>query len=88
SLVALYGGVLNSLYKFAAMAAAPIVLNLFFIATLLAVIPAIDAPGPALAWTVTLAGIAQFLLLVWAAKRAGISLDLPWPRLTPGVRRT
>ena len=89
SLVALYGGVLNSLYKFAAMAAAPILLNVFFIAALLLVIPLGDAPaGPALAWTVTLAGIAQFLAMAWAAKRAGIVLDFPLPRLTPGVRRT
>ena len=89
SLVALYGGVLNSLYKFAAMAAAPILLNVFFIAALLLVIPLADAPaGPALAWTVTLAGIAQFLAMAWAAKRAGIVLDFPLPRLTPGVRRT
>ncbi|MBK1697062.1 murein biosynthesis integral membrane protein MurJ [Rhodovibrio salinarum] len=89
SLVALYGGVLNSLYKFAAMAAAPILLNVFFIATLLAVIPLADPPaGPALAWTVTAAGLAQFLALIWAARRAGITLDFPLPRLTPGVRRT
>ena len=89
SLVALYGGVLNALYKFAAMAAAPILLNVLFIATLLLVIPYADAPaGPALAWTVTAAGIAQFLALLWAARRAGITLDFPLPRLTPGVRRT
>ena len=89
SLVALYGGVLNALYKFAAMAAAPILLNVFFIATLLLVIPLADAPaGPALAWTVTLAGIAQFLALIYAARRNGITLDFPLPRLTPGVRRT
>ncbi|MBK1667472.1 murein biosynthesis integral membrane protein MurJ [Rhodovibrio sodomensis] len=89
SLVALYGGVLNALYRFAAMAAAPILLNVLFIATLLAVIPLADAPaGPALAWTVTAAGVAQFLAMIWAARRAGITLDFPWPRLTPGVRRT
>ena len=89
SLVALYGGVLNALYKFAAMAAAPILLNVFFIATLLLVIPFADAPaGPALAWTVTFAGIAQFLALIYAARRNGITLDFPLPRLTPGVRRT
>jgi putative peptidoglycan lipid II flippase len=89
SLVALYGGVLNALYRFAAMAAAPILLNVFFIATLLVVIPLADAPaGPALAWTVTLAGIAQFLALIYAARRNGITLDFPLPRLTPGVRRT
>jgi putative peptidoglycan lipid II flippase len=88
ALVALYGGILNSLYKFAAFAAAPILLNVFFIVALVAVIPLGAAPGPALAWTVSLAGIGQFLALVFAARRAGITLWLPRPRLTPGVRRT
>ena len=88
ALVALYGGILNALYKFAAFAAAPAVLNVFFIAVLAAVIPFTGSAGPVLAWTVTLAGMAQFGLLVWRTHRAGISLSLPSPRLTPGVRRT
>jgi putative peptidoglycan lipid II flippase len=88
SLVALYGGILNSLYRFAAFAAAPILLNLCFIAALLAVIPLTGHPGPVLAVTVTVAGALQFLALVWSAKRAGIALQLPVPRLTAGVRRT
>lgn len=88
ALMALLGGVLNSLYRFAAMAAAPILLNIFFIIALGAVIPFAGAPGRVLAWTVTLAGIAQFLMLVWSCRRAGIELRLPRPRLTPGVRRT
>ncbi len=88
ALVALFGGILNSLYKFAAFAAAPIVLNVFFIAALLAVIPWLGRPGEVLAWTVTAAGVGQFLLLVEACRRAGIVPRLPAPRLTPGVRRT
>jgi putative peptidoglycan lipid II flippase len=88
ALIALMGGVLNSLYRFAAMAAAPILLNVFFIAALVLVIPVVGAPGETLAWTVTLAGIGQFLLLVEACRRNGVELYLPRPRLTPGVRRT
>ena len=88
ALVALYGGILNSLYRFAAFAAAPILLNVFFIVALGAVVPFTGAPAQVLAWTVTLAGIGQFLMLVWAARRAGVDLALPRPRLTPGVRRT
>jgi putative peptidoglycan lipid II flippase len=41
-----------------------------------------------LAVTVTVAGALQFLALVWTARRAGVTLRLPRPRLTPGVRRT
>ena len=88
ALVALYGGILNSLYKFAAFAAAPVVLNVFFIVALALVIPWTGAAGRVLAWTVTLAGMAQFGLLVWRARRAGIALGLPRPRLSPEVRRT
>jgi len=88
ALVALFGGILNARYRFAAFAGAPILLNVFFIAALAVVIPWIGQPGAVLAWTVSLAGMAQFLVLVWAARRAGIVLSLPRPRLTPGVRRT
>ena len=87
ALVALFGGVLNSLYKFAAAAAAPILLNIVFIGALLLVLPVTGQPGHVLAWSVAAAGIGQFLLLAIAAQRAGMALSLPRPRLTPGVKR-
>lgn len=87
ALVALFGGVLNSLYKFAAAAAAPILLNIVFIGALLLVLPVTGQPGHVLAWSVAVAGIGQFLLLAIAAQRAGMALSLPRPRLTPGVKR-
>jgi len=87
ALVMLYGGILNSLYRYAAFAAAPIVLNVAFLAALGAVIPLIGHPGPVLAWTVTLAGMVQFAVLVAVCHRAGIRLYLPPPRLTAGVKR-
>ncbi len=87
SLVALFSGVLNSLYRFAAAAAAPILLNIFFIAALAVVIPLIGQPGHVLAWTVAVAGLAQFLMLVVASRRAGMALRMPRPRLTEGVKR-
>jgi putative peptidoglycan lipid II flippase len=87
ALAALLGGVLNSLYRFAAAAAAPVLLNVFFIAALAVAVPLVGQPGYVMAWTVAAAGIAQFLMLQVAASRAGMSLRLPRPRLTPGVRR-
>ncbi len=87
ALAALLGGVLNSLYRFAAAAAAPVLLNIFFIAALAIVVPLAGAPGHVMAWAVAAAGIAQFLMLHVAAARAGMSLRLPRPRLTPGMRR-
>jgi putative peptidoglycan lipid II flippase len=87
SLVALLSGILNALYRFAAAAAAPILLNIFAIAALVAVVPLTGRPGHVLAWTVAAAGAGQFLLLAFAAARAGMALRLPRPRLTPAIRR-
>jgi putative peptidoglycan lipid II flippase len=87
SLTALLSGVLNSLYRFAAAAAAPVLLNVFFIAAMVVIVPLTGQPGHVLAWTLAAAGMAQFLLLTVAATRAGMALRLPRPRLTPGLRR-
>ncbi len=83
SLTALQGGVLNSVERFAATAATPVLLNLFLIATLALVRP---LTGEALAWAVTAAGVAQFLWLLFSCRAAGLSLSLPRPRLTPDMR--
>jgi putative peptidoglycan lipid II flippase len=88
ALVALQGGVLNSLDYFAAPAATPILLNLFLIAVLLLSKRFGWHDGHALAWAVCAAGFAQFLWLMFSCGRAGVALRLPVPRLTPGVRRT
>ena len=88
SLVSLLGGVLNSLYRFAAVAATPILLNLCLIGALLGLARWTETPGHALAVGVTVGGIVQFVWLIVAAKRAGMSLRLRRPpRLTPGVKR-
>ncbi len=88
ALVALQGGVLNSIERFAAPAATPILLNLFLIAALLLTRRFGWQDGRALAWAVSAAGFAQFLWLMWGCARAGLALRLPLPRLTPAVRRT
>ncbi|WP_340116447.1 murein biosynthesis integral membrane protein MurJ [Pelagibius sp. 7325] len=88
AVVALISGVLNSLYRFAAAAAAPILLNVIFIAALVAVLPFFtEVPGHVMAWAVCVSGAAQLIFLVVAARRAGMVLRFPRPRLTPGVRR-
>src|SRR5580704_8620397 len=88
ALVALQGGVLNSVDRFAAAAATPVLLNLFLIAALLMMDRFGRHDGRALAWAVTGAGLAQFLWLLSSCARAGLALRLPMPRLTAGVRRT
>ncbi|RMD46346.1 MAG: murein biosynthesis integral membrane protein MurJ, partial [Alphaproteobacteria bacterium] len=87
SLAALFSGVLNATGRFAAAAAAPVLLNLIFLAALAAAaLAGLDA-GLALACAVPIAGIAQ-LALVWrAAARAGFALWPRRPRWTPELRR-
>jgi putative peptidoglycan lipid II flippase len=91
SLNALQGGILNSLRRFSAAASAPILLNVVMILTLLFVEAKgwgeSQITGYALAWGICAAGVAQFLLLTIACRRAGMSLRPRFPKLTPDVKR-
>jgi putative peptidoglycan lipid II flippase len=88
ALTALLAGMLNAMHRFAATAAAPVVLNVVMISVLLLVQEGVlPLAGYALATGVAVAGAAQFLLMAIACKRAGIMVRLPRPRLSPGVRR-
>lgn len=86
ALVSLLGGVLNSFGRFAPMAAAPMLLNICLIGALFVLVPLTTSPGHALAWGVAVAGIGEFLWLIWACRSAGIELKLPRPRLTADMR--
>jgi putative peptidoglycan lipid II flippase len=88
ALTALLAGMLNSMHRFAATAAAPVLLNIVMIGVLLAIREGVfTVPGYALATGVAVAGAGQFLWMVLACRRAGIMFRLPRPRLTPGVKR-
>ncbi|HLI21544.1 MAG TPA: murein biosynthesis integral membrane protein MurJ [Stellaceae bacterium] len=84
SLTALQGGILNSVERFAATAATPMLLNIFLIGALVLVRP---ISGQALAWALSASGFAQFLWLMFSCHQAGLGLSLPRPRLTPEVKR-
>ncbi len=71
TLVTLWGGILNALHRFAAAAAAPILLNLAMIATL-AVAYLFPNAGHAAAWGVLISGVLQVLLVGGDALRAGV----------------
>lgn len=86
SLVALYGGMLNSLGRFAVPAAAPVILNLCLIAGMALSYVWFDAPGKALAWGLAAAGLGQFLWVLFAARREGMLPTLRRPRLSPEVK--
>ncbi|HML10878.1 MAG TPA: murein biosynthesis integral membrane protein MurJ [Stellaceae bacterium] len=88
SLTALQGGLLNTVDRFAAAAATPVLLNLFLIAGLLLMTGLHWADGSVLAWALTLSGIAQFCWLMLSCHRAKVGLRLRAPQLTDGVRQT
>ncbi|PLX34998.1 MAG: murein biosynthesis integral membrane protein MurJ [Hyphomicrobiales bacterium] len=91
SLTAMISGVLNSMGRFAAAAAAPILLNVILIAALLGIVRLglsnTNEAGVILVWGVALAGLAQAAALWFASRRAGITLGFTRPRLTPGVMK-
>lgn len=86
SMVSLMAGVLNGMGRFAAAAAAPIVLNMVLLGSLIAFHESDLLAGRALSNAVSVAGIAQFIWITIAAKRAGMGLRLRLPKLTPKVR--
>ncbi|MDZ7709973.1 MAG: murein biosynthesis integral membrane protein MurJ [Roseovarius sp.] len=83
SLAALLSGALNAAGRFAAAAAAPVLLNVLLIGAMAAAAWMGGAVMQALIWAVPVAGVAQ-LVLVWvAAERAGLHLRPVRPRWTP-----
>jgi len=82
-LTALFSGVLNAMSRFAAAAAAPVLFNVISIAALFLLRPFVPDAGYALAWGVSISGVAQMVLLIVAMRRAGMKISLPRPRLTP-----
>ncbi len=87
SLAALLSGVLNAIGRFAAAAAAPVLLNIILVSAMyLAEFMGWEI-GTALSWAVLLAGFAQMALVWWAAHKAGITLLPRRPRLSPDMKR-
>ncbi|MBY0462686.1 MAG: murein biosynthesis integral membrane protein MurJ [Alphaproteobacteria bacterium] len=87
SLSALLAGVLNSIDRFAAAAAAPILLNVMMIGALLVFPDLHMEPGFALSASVFIAGVVQFLWLYWVCTRAKVTLRLKLPVLTEDVKK-
>jgi putative peptidoglycan lipid II flippase len=90
TLTAIQGGVLSSLNRFTAAAAAPILLNIVLILSnvLVWVIGSgkSELTGYIFAIGVTLSGLAQYILLAIASNRAGIIFLPKIPRLTDDVK--
>jgi putative peptidoglycan lipid II flippase len=86
SLETLFAGILNANNRFAAAAAAPILLNLSIIGTLL-LGPFFADAGHAAAWGVLLAGVAMVFVVGGDAEMHGYGVRLRMPRLDEPTRR-
>ncbi len=86
SLAALFSGVLNATGRFAAAAAAPVLLNIFVIAAMVAGARMGGAVIDWLLWAIPVAGVAQLVLVWQATARAGISIVPGRPRWTPDMK--
>ncbi len=85
SLVAFLSALLNGRDRFAAPAAAPILLNFFMIGALL-LAAKFPSAAHAAAWGVMSSGVAQVALLAVATSRSGLSLPRPRLGLSPDTR--
>ena len=81
---------LNATGRFAAAAAAPVLLNVIFIAALIITALVMDPTqfdiGTSLAWAVPIGGVAQLGLVFIAARRAGFPMRLRLPKLTSDLK--
>lgn len=86
SIAALLSGVLNASGRFAAAAAAPVLLNVILISAMMFAAAFDGDIARALVWAIPFAGVAQMLLLRRAVKRAGFKITLRFPKPSPEMR--
>ena len=86
SLAALLSGVLNALGHFAAAAAAPVLLNIILVTSMAVAIFIGGDVARALVWGIPFAGVAQALLVWFAAKKAGILMLPGRPKWSPEMK--
>ncbi|MEM8833340.1 MAG: murein biosynthesis integral membrane protein MurJ [Pseudomonadota bacterium] len=87
SLTALLGGMLNAHNKFAPFAAAPILFNVSLILALLFFTDFSETAGHAMAYGIALAGVSQFLLLVYFVKKHKLSLTIKVPEFSTNIKK-
>ena len=87
SLAALLSGVLNATGRFAAAAAAPVLLNVLLVSGLAISAWIGEDVARTLIWMIPVAGVAQLLLVAIAAARAGFPMRLQRPRWSPDMKR-
>jgi len=83
SLAALFSGVLNATGRFAAAAAAPVLLNILLTLAMLFAAQTGGNVARALVWMIPFAGVAQLALVYIATRRAGLRIVPQLPRPSP-----
>ncbi len=74
SVVSFQSGILNALNRFAAPAAAPVILNLFMTGAVFVYFPFVTSPAHNISLSVPIAGIIEIIWLGWFLKKAGVRL--------------
>lgn len=87
SIVGLLSAILQTTYKFAVAAAAPILLNITLIIFLVCFIPLFPDKGETLSWGVFTAGVLQFLYLIWSVYKDNLLPKFHIPRFTKQIKK-
>jgi len=87
SLAALFSGILNAHRHFTAAAAAPVLLNIILVTTMIAAGQMGWDMGQSLAWGVAIAGVAQMALVYFAVRRMGLKISLRLPSISPDMKK-
>ncbi len=87
SLTALYGGILNSMDKFAIVASSPMIGNMVILAVVLSLYDKFASPGYAFAWGIMACGISQWLWVWIPSLKGGMGLRFRWPRFDANVKK-
>ncbi|WP_417449060.1 murein biosynthesis integral membrane protein MurJ [Kordiimonas sp.] len=86
SLMTFFTGMLNAVDRFSASAFAPVILNIFMIASLLFFGETELEKARWLAIAISVSGFAQLLWVFIAARRAGLQVRIPKPRISNEIR--
>ncbi len=87
SLAALFSGILNATGRFAAAAAAPVLLNVVLVSAMAVAHWLGGDVARTLIWAIPVAGVAQLTLVWHASAKAGFALRPRRPRWTPELAR-
>ncbi|MCH9753946.1 MAG: murein biosynthesis integral membrane protein MurJ [Alphaproteobacteria bacterium] len=87
SLVTFFSCILNSIGKFAAMAASPIILNLVMIIGMLLFGTTKPEKVMVTAWTVVIGGVIQLAVILFFVVKRGVYPKMQFPRITNDVKK-